>query len=81
MVYISKFSAIVAGTVGVKVFELVCKRSVQCTKDSSGCRMIYAALPSFFGLGLEDGHVPTRRASTANAWAAEGLLNRCFWAV
>ena len=24
-----------------------------------GCRVIYAGFPSFFGLGLEDGHVPT----------------------
>ena len=24
-----------------------------------GCRMIYAGIPSFFGLGLEAGHVPT----------------------
>ena len=24
-----------------------------------GCRMICAGVPSFFGLGLEDGHVPT----------------------
>ena len=26
-----------------------------------GCRMIYAGVLSFFGLGLEDGHVPTFR--------------------
>ena len=24
-----------------------------------GCRMVYAGFPSFFGLGLEEGHVPT----------------------
>ena len=24
-----------------------------------GCRLIYAGIPSFFVLGLEDGHVPT----------------------
>ena len=23
-----------------------------------GCRMMYAVCPSFFGLGLENGHVP-----------------------
>ena len=24
-----------------------------------GCRIVYGVLPSFFGLELEDGHVPT----------------------
>ena len=33
--------------------------TVDSQKLEHGCRMIYAGVPSFFGLGLEDGHVPT----------------------
>ena len=32
---------------------------VDCNKLEHARRMIYAGLPSFFGLGLEDGHIST----------------------
>ena len=32
---------------------------VDSKKLEHGCRMIHAGFPSFCGLGLEDGHVPT----------------------
>ena len=33
--------------------------TVVSKKLEHGCRMIYDGFPFFFGLGLEDGHVPT----------------------
>ena len=35
------------------------KSTVDSKKLEHGCRMIYAGVTSFFGLGLEDGCVPT----------------------
>ena len=32
---------------------------VHSRKVEHSCRMIYAGSPSFFGLGLDDGHVPS----------------------
>ena len=34
------------------------KHTVDSTKLECGCRMVCAGVPSFFGFGLEDGHVP-----------------------
>ena len=33
--------------------------TVDSNKLEHGCRLIYAGIPSLFGLGLQDGHVPT----------------------
>ena len=35
------------------------KVAVGSKKLEYGCGVIYAGLPSFFGLALEDGHIPT----------------------
>ena len=40
-------------------------------KSEHGCRMIHAGVPSFHGLGLEDGHVPTFWASTVRLRKAD----------
>ena len=33
--------------------------TVDSNKLEHACKVIYAGFPSFFGLGLEDGHLPT----------------------
>ena len=45
----------------VCTFEVVESDTVtaQSQKLEHATRIIYAGIPSFFGLGLEDGHVPT----------------------
>ena len=39
--------------------ELDLRSRVDSKKLEHGCKMIYAGFASFFGLALEDGHVPT----------------------
>ena len=47
----------------IKAFYPSVLRRVKAAKMvgalEQGCRIIYAGVPSVFGLGLEDGHVPT----------------------
>ena len=43
---------------------------VDSEKLGHGCKIIYAGFPSFFGVGLEDGHAPNFLASTVNPTVA-----------
>ena len=69
----------------------LCSRCLGITVDSNklehGCRFFYAGCPSFFGLGLKDGHVPAfslllfpKRSMTfiVDAWTLKGWLYQHF---